>query len=139
MINKSAYRVESLFNTDHMACAVYSSKREPMRTPGLSSNLSLNQPSLKWFLTKCCFPAPLHVKRPGLVTDPVANPVICAYVYQCSYVALEKGGDVVVGCVIPIFSQGESLSNIITAGAEVARDGGIHAQLFAHSGAIKEA
>ena len=122
-----------------MACAVYSSKREPLRTPGLPSNLSLNKPGRKWLLTKCHFPAPLHVERPGLVTDPVANPVICAYVYQCSHVALEKGGDVVVGCVIPIFSQGESLSNIITAGAEVAREGGIHAQLFTHSRAVKEA
>lgn len=38
----SAPEVENKRDTDHMACTIHSSKRKPFRTPGLSSDLSLN-------------------------------------------------------------------------------------------------
>ena len=127
------------FNTDHMTSAVYSSKCKPFRAPGLASDLSINRPSFKRLLTKRLFAAPFHVECPGLVTDPVANPVIRAYIYQCSYATLKKGSDVIVGCMITILSRSESLTNSVTAGAEVTYNGSIHAQLFAHRWAIQEA
>ncbi len=102
-----------------------SSKRQSLCTPSLPSGLSVDIPISQLLRRKFRLPTPFQRERPSLVTDPVAYPIVRAYVDKHLDTTLKKSSNVVFSGVETILSGAEVATHVAVTRCEVGGQGRI--------------
>ena len=108
-----------MYLTHHMTSCVNSGKREAVRTACLSSHLTIDAPRAQWDRRKVLLTVPIKRESPRLISDPVADPVICPDINKHTDPTLEQGANVVRRTVQLVSGCIERLSDGSRAGGEL--------------------